>query len=277
MITDEATKLPAISRKQGAARHACSRASEEALFKSQEYALAQIGQLVEDANNRLTFDRLNLAERYIKSQVNIAIKCEIARNGHHYRAFIERAPVAPCVELKRSTYQGPHVVRRLEPLARYGGANPSVSGAYRDDFPVLVNDIEFVESPKKIIPSFVWLELLDHIPGIGTELLYFSLALARLEFLRVTCKGETYAGQIASSVSFGESAGKPVKADAQVVNRVSGDQPDIGMKRAPLSDLDIFCGAVGITLLAHDIRLALNEGEDRAVKITDVAFGPFNL
>lgn len=249
---------------------------EETSLKRQQDALDQIRQLVEDANNWLTFDGLNFAERYIKGQINLAFDFRVTGEGHHHRAFIERIPIGVCRETEGTADIDRNSIARVDRRAEQTGTNAGTHGPYRDNFTVFIGDIEFIEGPQKVIPSRVCLEPPNHIDGIRVELLYFLFDLG-FKYLSVFPKGEIDARRARRSIRFREAAGHLIETDAQVMYGVGGNQTNVAWDSSTQLDLNVFADAIRVVLFEHSIGFGLNKGYNNAVQIVNVAFGPFNL
>lgn len=250
---------------------------EEATFKRQQNALNEIRQIVEDANNRLSFDRPNFAERYVQGNINLAFDFCVRGHGHKNRAFIERIPDGVSSQLQGALDKDRCPVdARMNLWAKQAEANSRTLTPYRDDILVFVGDIECVERPEKVIPSRVCLESTDHVDGIRVELLYFSRDLG-FKYLSVFPKGEIDARRVRRSVGLGQPASQLVETDSEAVNCVGSNQTDFVRDGAAQLDLDVFADSVVVFLFEHSIGFGFKEGTDSALQVTDMLFGPFGL
>lgn len=228
----------------------------------------KVRHLVDRIKNQLSFGQLRLAERYISSELKILVRlsfiggsgkvCDfIAYYQRHESVFIEPE------RLSNSEINSPFV--------------HSYSDGQQE--PMLVNNVELVEQPERLVRSDVRLYRLDDVQRIGRDLLYFSIANGRLILLNSVGNGKVNAFVGSTAVSLDKLPHQVIKSTPKIVDSISKDERDFVGNGFDFSDIKrrVLNLRYSVRLGSNSIGLILKEPVDSSIQFTDVLFGPFNF
>tara|TARA_R110002110_G_scaffold45692_8_gene139016 strand:- start:3997 stop:4758 length:762 start_codon:yes stop_codon:yes gene_type:complete len=156
---------------------------DSVLLNDTESAFCELDELVESFENRLTLDNLRLGERYCKGKLKFLAEARWA--SMNFNIVIERAHLFescggscvhheggatdPCTKEANISFWSDKNAWQ----AHFGG-NLDRGSAHHDNSIVLVDNIEPVQNPCWVVPSFVSLKPKDKPLGFGTDALYFG-------------------------------------------------------------------------------------------------------
>ncbi len=236
-------------------------------------AFREADKLLEDWNNRITFDNLSLVERYIKGE--LVLFCEFIRTSPSSgRGKCRADPMK-----YRAIFQGVFV-SGVDSNTGAKGANIDdsflVCGPYRSEESVLVGVTKFMELPKRIIPSLIWFQSLKETDGFGVDALYFSQH-AGFKTVRIPRYRKSVVTSNHAAIQCNQVTDKIIEGGPQVVNNVADYRPPAwGWVLGDLEPVDI-ASAIRFVLDDNGIRVGIKEGADLRFQLTDVLFGPFDF
>ncbi len=191
-----------------------------------ENALHELCELNDRFNDRLTVRNLRLVEHYVVGNLNIC--AEIGWRSKNFHAVFQRADRPGDIgrNLEGGSLPRQHRAnrKRIGPDADNGkidvGDGGRIGSARRYDSTVFIESVEFMEYPKRSIPSLVWLQPMDEPLGVGLDALYFSYRVGFKSFDGAT-NGKTIAPPNLTTIRFNQNADKLVQRTPQIVNDVS--------------------------------------------------------
>ncbi len=216
--------------------------------------------LVEDGNNWLALDEFDFPERYRKTHSHLALRWVPASSDHEHDILIKRLPDGGA--------RGNEITaaRQLKAL----DAAAETTDGYQAIVPVYVG--ESVENPKGVVPSLIWLPVVND-PLMGSrELLYFSLRDWKHEFRRVPGKWEIGSPGVLGSVRGGQAAGEHVERGPDLVDGFSDHKRNFVGDGLLKTEFDRIARSLRVTLGKNSVRLAVVEGGALPFDIRDVAF-----
>lgn len=245
--------------------------------------LRELGQVWRD---RLTFDNLRLAERYVKGDLDLCVVFQRigTRDTGEYVAVLKKDGFPrigkKCGIGRDFPVNFTDLVPEFQHLSDPGIGNPIEEAAgpgRRDDQQlVLVEIIKLAQRPEAIVPTVVRLCRLDEWYNRSRDILYFSLRSARI----IRCGSEDGPRGISSGdamISFNQSARQVVEGGSKVVNTIAGNERNgIGDRSAESNPMN-FISSLRVVLDDRSISIVLVEGQRLDFQLMDVMFGPFNL
>jgi hypothetical protein len=248
--------------------------SENAPLGYSDDALHELDELLDRWENRLTVDNLALAERYLKGEIRLIVSFEkIGRADKQFRAVLQGVlPIARVDGERKNRY-----LLGL-PFDRQPEVQPNVfiGGPYRYDRLVFVQSVKLVDHPKGFAPSLVWFETVNESFADRAHSLYFSRSVG-FEFLHTAADWKACPGSDLPTVSQNQLANQLIQSRTQIVHNVADRGAQAGWH--VFDDVNPVDVAARLRVLVSDdaVWVALDEGPDVSFKLTDVAFGPFDL
>lgn len=241
---------------------------ENPLLKERDDAARHARELVERCNNRLTIDDLDIAKRYIKGDLVIALNLGAAvskENG--LQIFVKSCALGRFNRIKSEPR--PNLDRHVR--AGDGHSNG-------DNFPVEVTVTDSVEGPQQLIPSVsVGLQLSHHRPGTVVKQLYLSLRSGAFVFLEVPCEWEVRPlGRVVAGMG-GQVENKEVESRAKIRDGIAGDGGDDSRQGPREFDLQDAVLTIRLYRFNNKIGISAKEGCKPGMQVDDVMVGPFDL
>jgi hypothetical protein len=246
------------------------------IAKNIDNSVDRIGELLKCWNDGFSFQ--NLPKSYVEGKLKVHIHCRLLPffGGHaqEYCALFQ-GDASRWQALQRSRQVGEQPIGVPTSVT---GVDPMINGSSGYQEPVLVYDIEAVESPKYIaFPSFVRFEPLDCVNHFETGARYFSSKLGFNVGGDILPDGERGARADCSSADDTQFAGQMIQSGSKVVDRVTNDSRDA--VRQLLSDEEVAdavpCPSIIVEM--SSIGILLKEGRQFKFEVLDVFFGPVNL
>lgn len=254
-------------------------ALEETTFKRQQDALREIAHLLEDCRDRLAFNSGNFCERYVNGRMQVALKAPPWGQGQKLVLVFSNDWVGAFGNYFAPLFRGKVLAAAASEDVGLGVEHRhfvephSLNGTNRSKFDVLVFPVEIMQSPKKIIPSFVRFKSADHIDSIGGELFsfppYFTVenlfALSKREVSSFSNNG----------IFDGEGDREMVKRGTQIVQDFADSNGNIfagGLKLKYPS----FLSRVRIQVFPNRVVASGILG-DQLIDALDLGIGAFNL
>lgn len=225
---------------------------------SDEEGLYDYSKVIDELNNRFPDRPLNVAECYVKGYVDVVADFRLRGRGGHYQLVIRAIPQGAD---ERSWRKDKAIKLEVSDVR-----------AKCDERSMLVGLGEFVENPKAVIPSLVWLEEAHN--GLGSRVDYrggcedgFFKTVFRLS------KDKTHGIEGGGGVeqSYGR-ANSLIERGPKIVNRVCGDREQVprGIGRKP----NLVEIASGIRVFVHDIGVRIIAEERLAPRIEFLSVFP---
>ena len=142
---------------------------------------------------------------------------------------------------------------------------------------VLVNLVKFMETPKRIIPSFVWFERIESFYNILPKSLYFSTNIGRHVLRGALDNGELIPASFFDSVSQGKGISDMVKRTPEIMEHVANDVENFERDVRNTDEIITALSLFQIILERDSIWLAIPESLEGHMQILDVLFGPFDF
>ena len=253
------------TKRQAGGKQSFGLASEAVRLKRLHDSIHKLAQLMERWDNRLVFDkRLFLSERYCEGHLELLTHLDILSSGQSYNCHVVFYPADPIVSK-----------RQQDAIAACHGEVRDASKVNDGDEKfVFVCDVELVDRPKRLVPSFVRFEGSDYIDNIWGRTVYVSLLDHCPKVTPRTGKGEIDAVEI-PAIEPNEITGQEIKRRSEVMNDVSDDSWQI-VRNVFLNSDDQF-DALHMRLGHKFEGLFLLERGDYCLNLRDVAVGPLNL
>lgn len=241
--------------------------SEQEWLKIGDDAANKVRHIIDRFKNRLAFNNLRLAERYINSELKILVCLSLVGRSGNIGEFIAEYENAGYLRERQC-----HSIDRNVPSFEKHNSSKHES--------MLVNNIELADMPERIIPSYVRLHSLDDFLRTGADFLYFSATHGRCVFLKTIRTTENreegvFIGD--ATVSLDELPCKMVECTSQIMNGITKNDRDGSGNRLRPSDIKRCVLDYRVRLGSDCVRLGTNESLDSQVQISDVLFGPFNF
>lgn len=272
---------------------------EESALKRQQKALDEIAHLVEDCNNRLTLKSLNIAERYVRTEVEICYHFRIRESGediqliyrairgdfernHFDRSGIDILGGLGGIGLNQSLRTPGHVLPQLRTehqqigledlhvADKHRSANVNGNGLH----PMFISAVELVDVPKKVVPSTVRLGCRNEVEGVARKLFMFS----KLGFEHIFIPPEREIDpRIAKALLDVECRDKVIQGGPDIMQDFAnnyGKVPGDGVGKRGIPHL---LSALRIELGRQTIRVSTKKTVGSELEFIDLGFGPFDL
>lgn len=231
--------------------------------------------LMEKWENRLTLDNLRLGERYLKGEIQLNVHLCVPGSAADARDFCAVFRYADITG--RVTKQvGIGASRLVDRCPADADPEPFQPQARHEQEFVLVENVQLMDRPEVIVPSWVWFGLVDEYYRTRSDSLFSSTRVGSV-FGKSFIKGVLMAPHDDSSVRLNEPAGEVIKGRMQVVYGVPDDAREAGGDLPVTLEPNDMCARLRIYIGHDSIRAGFAEGFDRACHITDVVFGPFDF
>jgi hypothetical protein len=145
---------------------------------------------------------------------------------------------------------------------------------------VLVNLVKFMDTPERIVPTFVWFDRVDRVFGLLPHALYFSIEERRQIFCGIASNWKTALRSNSAVPLTDEMTGKMVEGTSEVLQNIPDNQCDFQGHIRNAQDVIAAFLLIQIILEPNGIWLATPAGEgfeQNFLNITDVLYGPFGL
>ena len=139
---------------------------------------------------------------------------------------------------------------------------------------VLVDAVQFVETPQCKIPAPVWFDRVDGVYSRLPHSLYFSRAFG-LVFRGVFADRKTGRSIWRATCGQNKLQGEMIKSASEIVDGVTGDCNCLGRNIPNAPDIVNALSRCQIIPSQDFIWAGIEEGPDLRIEITDVLFGPF--
>jgi hypothetical protein len=240
------------------------------------HALDELAHLRKRWDHRLTVDNLALAKRYIDMELRIVFAWQ--DGAHEYRAILQREFPIPGGSHRNKKVWSSHPDfwgRVTDIRTKDHGA---LSGPYRYDRLVFIEDVELVELPKGFVPTLVWFQILDNTPRLGAGPLYV-FGKRGFKFLFGLPNNE-----MDMFVTLPRWVTMPDDRDHEQIESGARIMDDIANYSAPLfgdafidSNLPMALSFAKVILNRDSVGITGTERLDFFGQLPDVAFGPFDL
>ena len=240
--------------------------SEESL-KLAGKSINEVSHLIERIKNQLAFGNLRLAERYVNSELKLLVRLVVGTGGN-VDDFIA------CYERDKPILVEPNIttLSEVHPPLVHGSCNSEQKA-------MLVNNVELMEQPERLIQSLVRLYRTDDVKCIGRDLLYFSIADGRLVLLGSLSNRKVDVAVWNAATSLDKLPHEIVQRASQVVNSIANNQGNVVRDRIDVSDVKRRVANFGyrMRLGSKSIGLFGKEGFYAGIQVSDMFFGPFNF
>lgn len=239
--------------------------------------LDELDVLFERFADRLTFNNLALAKRYANSDLWLGLRLAGLRDGARveYRAVLQGIlPISGPPKNRRFPQKFPHAIIFLAGWDERGPVDidGNMSGPYRYDCLVFVEDIKLVESPEGWVPTWVWLESSEKLerPLVGSSGPFREPF--GFEFGGVGIKWEI--GGLAAGTAFNSQfCREKIESRPQVMDYVPNDCAQFFGQAFPDTDFKEKLSGTTILLRDEDIGIAFTEGAANFLEFAEVRFG----
>lgn len=226
----------------------------------------EISHSIERFKNRLTTDNLRIAERYIRSEIDV-IACFFIRTGRNVQEFC-------------AVFNVEHAAKITEPNGRFLQPPSTQSTRDRENQPVLVFNVELMEIPERVIRSSVRLYVpqdLNCIGPAGVNLRYFSFAKGRVVLLQSLCDRELSVLVSGGPANIDQLPEQMVESASEVVDGISQDAGRFNRERIGMNDVIGHVVNMRLMLGSKSVEISTEKVRDKSLQVSDVLVGPFNF
>jgi hypothetical protein len=181
----------------------------------------------------------NIIESYKKAEINLACRVVMNRENTQFDLLIGAVPCGP---------DGQYV-RLGRPAERKAPTENQRSSPYAKKR-VFIGIVDYVESPKEIIPSSVWLERPKERPDFLGEL-FGPTFKASFEIIGAARKRECALteARLGDTAGDGDGVTRIIQSGSEMVGSLYGEMPDDLWQRLGKSEfMDFLTGAVRVRL-----------------------------
>jgi hypothetical protein len=233
-------------------------------------AANQLRELIQDYEDRLTFE--NIAKCYLKAKIWIVIALRAVFRDHSEKFFAVFERAGNVNESSSECVMGKALNRNDSLSNKYCG----IDRGEGDQQPMLVNNVQSVQPPEGIIPSLVRFEDFNQIERRLAGTLQFSNKFG-LKSFPVLENGES--GRIIRrpAACFDQLPSQVIETGAEIVNGVPNDERNAVGRR--VSDAELYDSIAGLQIIISDrlICVGFTERPAFGTEVVEVLFGPFDL
>jgi hypothetical protein len=217
---------------------------------------------------------LAFSKRYVEAKTEFGFVLEVGGSpafiGHQFVAIFKRKhSLGGQSELPERRGQMLQAGRRKS----IQDAEIPIGGGNRDEEAVFVGDIDSVQTPEGIIPSFVRLEAADEFYRRCAHALDFSgskIGLARTYWERSVVAGRP-------AVLTDQGVSEKVESRAQIVDAIANYGSPLDRDGLEFAKAVDFVTRLRIFIHNDGVRLSAYESPDGCIKVRKMLFGPVNL
>ena len=220
-------------------------------------------EVMERWNHRLTPESLNILEEYLHHRIAIVLNLRAGGRTYRTRFFFP--------------YGAEDETRDIVASIRDVKGNPD-GGPNGEDQMVFISNVQCVEGPQGIIPSSVWLYVLnDARDHIEADSLYFS-PNSGYHFLPRFPKCELRVVCPFSARQQDQLMRNVVEGSAQVVDGIANDQRNVlHILIRHFHRHMLLAGGIHLFLKSDTVTVRVKESVEQQDQLTDVMIGPFDL
>lgn len=234
--------------------------------------LNEATKIVQDWDDRLAFDNLAIAQRYLANELRIMVQWRISDGGGDapdLLAIYEREP--PLLDRQLKARYGRWVSVRHK---RY--ENSGLSQTEDNEEVVFVVRVETIETPEASIPSLVGLQLLEDAERFWTGSVYQGQTVGFKRFLRPAYRKHRVVAGL-SSACIHELTSEQIERRAEVVDNITDHRGKPRwwiLTNADAIDLVSRCRFV---LHEDFVGFSIEERAEASVELVEMFFGPFEF
>lgn len=258
---------------------------DEQRRKVGEDVVKRLEHLVERVENGLSLTDPRFSERYEEMELHILVHFRIRGSSEDYVALFEREQplvlrrdediLAPERERFIGVTASPNLPHVLQ-IFRRGTVHDGRTGS--DQEAVFVNVVQLMESPERVVPTFVRFDRINRFYSFWPETLYFSqfsgfVFCGGVEDRKVQKMGGVYS--IAGDKK--QLIDEMIEGASRVVQNVSRDCGDFDGYVRDAAYIVEQLSRIRIMLGIDLIGVAGEKSGDFKLEITDVLFGPFHF
>lgn len=232
-------------------------------------------------DDRLTVNNLALSKRYLESKLRILWETPYRSQGDSIKL---RTIIQGELNICGAQEEGKGICQTYCATERWNGhraecyADRSVSGPYRNDRLVLIQDVQLMKAPERFIPSLVWFQIVDERDCFGGSSLYVFREAGFKFCFGVPDNKVDMLKALPSGVAMTHDSGhQEIKGCPGIVNHIADYRSQ--MLRDAMIDFQLpdSLASLRVVLGEDAVRVSGLERFNFCGKLPDVGFGPFSL
>jgi hypothetical protein len=238
--------------------------------------------LMESFDNRFSLGNPRFIERYIKMELHILLKFRHRDSANYIAGFqnadgirLDQKPTKITDSFSRPAMDAQSL--NLGTLGWRHAMGPMSSPDSKQKA-VFVDSVKVMETPERVIPTFVWFDCINSVSRFFAHSLYFSSEKGRGVFLGTICnrKVDVVSGRL-PSCSGNKMTGEMIQGTSEVVEGIGTNDRDI-IGNVPHAD-EIVAALSGVRIvLGFDyIRIGIEESITGDLQILDMLVGPVDF
>lgn len=221
--------------------------------------LREVDKFLHRWNESITLDNLRIKDRFKDGEIHIILHGLIVSTGERWGICLE----------------SPRLKQKLSPIPPFGNVDGMVPDG--ESVPMLIDVIQFVDSPKDVTSALVWLKPIDDFYRFWPDALYFSSLLGFVS-IPVLRDGKLYAsGGNGVRTCQDKMICELVESAAQIVDEVSSDRQHVKGIDGKLSITPDDAAKIRVLLRESSVSVLTPSSLHLDFEITEVLFGPFNF
>ncbi len=254
--------------------------------KVEQEAIETIRRSTERFQNRLTTRNLRFAERYLEGELHLLIYFRVRGRDEELIASFEGTQFVGWSDADIKAWKVPLPSDRFEalrksPAHRRPDVDAAEGGPYCDEQAVLVDVVQAINEPERVIPTRVRFGRDDRVERSLAGALYFSSREGLKTLGRWREREGDIAGfgvgRISPEASTNQLEGEVVERAAQVMEHVPGNHADNRGDILSARDVIDQLACLRIALGCDEIRLGVVKAAQFQLELSDMRFGPFQL
>lgn len=252
--------------------------SKTALDERSDGTFDEITHLVEHCARRFSFETPDIAKRYLEGRLTVALHLRAWRGRQKFWIFMHcfdgEKLGGPALGVKVPSVTVAEDEHLTVPCLE-GAHVHALNVANGPEAGMLVVHAEIMERPKQLVPSAVWLKLVDDVDGVTGQV--FCLLPGTL-FKRMDVLSE-WEGCVLSGAGMleGDFSEDIIKGCAQHMQDEACADSQIAGVLVPKAEAPNLLTTVKVQIADDVVAVSVDEALDFPVEVIDVAFGPIDL
>jgi len=232
--------------------------SPQEWLESRDQAFHISDELVKRWNERLTLDSPFMKERFERGGIHIILHVLLKGTGERWGL---------CFESSRLQEKS-----LVKPLGDIDCILPN-----RQNGPVLVDNVQFVDSPKNCVPAVVWFQAIDQFYRFWPDALYFSCPHGFVSSFILRNRKSHSCGGLRVGRSDRQSICQVIESTSEIVDYVAsdGEHREI-VDREIFSPVD-YMSELRVLISETKIFALVPRSLQNFLEVTEILFGPFDF
>lgn len=240
-------------------------------------------QVEQNVLNEFAFNKPRLVEGYAKGEAHLILEI-IGGDGKQYAALLQRKVDGLCggnvdsIEVRHNASIGIAAKVPLNYLSPDAWRNAVTNeiGERWNNQPMLIDVVEGLEMPKRLIASLIWVQRIEDLYSQLPQSFYSSSKLGRRVLRGTLANGERDQCGRGPLLRLLENCGmnQVIQRGSQILERISGKDGEDRINGFDAFDVVRSLSRLIVVFMVEDVWVGLPKGDRGMTQIKDVLLGP---